>query len=145
MRKASAVLFVVFALAAGTAFAKEKGPGVAVHITAMDTMTDMFYFRGPIALRYQVQLDNPSSEPVTLKRLDLRSAGFGAYRLRADSTAMSIKVPPNSSTKFNITAWGYARGGYMSSGEPVTLQGTAHFDGQSGSFVRLFQENILPY
>jgi hypothetical protein len=145
MRSRITLLFFVLSLVAGTALAKEKNPGVAVHITPMDTMSDMFYFRGPIALRYQVQVDNPSPAPVTLKRLDLRTSGFGAYRLRADSTAMNVRIAPNSSTKFNITAWGNARGGYLSAGEPVILQGTAHLEGPSGSFVKIFQEHVLPY
>ena len=139
-------LFAIISLTAFGACASQKGSGppVSVRIAPLDTTSDLFYFRGPIGLRYGVEVSNPSNEPVTLRRLDLHSAGGGAYALRADSTPMKVKVPPGASKTFSISTWGRARGGFINAGEPVILQGTAYFDSPRGPFVKLFQENVVP-
>jgi hypothetical protein len=41
-----------------------------------------------------------------------------------------------------ISVWGYARGGRLSSEEPVTVRGTAYLTGPKGPFVKLFTEYI---
>jgi len=130
MRHTIALFAIIITFTAFGAFAKSSSPPVSVRIAPLDTTSDSFYFRGPIGLRYGVEVSNPSNEPVTLRRLDLHSFGGGAYALRANSTP--------------ISTWGRARGGFINSGEPVILQGTAYFDSPKGPFVKLFQENVVP-
>lgn len=143
--KRSFVLFAFLSLVyAGCASQQDSGPPVTVHLTPLDTVSDLFYFPGPIGLRYGITVSNPTNEPVTLRRLDLNTVGTGAYFLRSGSTPMNVKVAPNSSATFSISTWGRARGGYLSASEPVTIQGRAYFDGPNGPFVKLFQQNIMP-
>ena len=139
-------LFAIIVFTAFGAYASQKGssPPVSVHIAPLDTTSDLFYFRGPIGLRYGVEVSNPSNETITLRRLDLHSFGGGAYALRANSTPMKVQIPPGGAKTFSISTWGRARGGFINSGEPVILQGTAYFDGPKGPFVKLFQENVVP-
>jgi hypothetical protein len=137
-------LFAIIVFTTVGAFAKSSTPAVSVRIAPLDTTSDLFYFRGPIGLRYGVEVSNPSNETVTLRRLDLHSFGGGAYSLRANSTPMKVQIPPGGAKTFSISTWGRARGGFINSGEPVILQGTAYFDGPKGSFVKLFQENVVP-
>lgn len=145
MKHAFAALAVLF-LAAGCASQQDSGPAVTVRIAAVDTASDLFYFPGPISLRFAVAVSNPTNEPITLRRLDIRSVGSGAYALRANSTPMNVKIAPNTSATFSISTWGRSRGGYLNSTEPVVLQGTAYFDrpGPGGTFVKIFQQNVLP-
>ncbi len=137
---------VLFALVAalGCASTHDSGPPVIVRLAPLDTNSNSFFFRGPIGLRYAVEVSNAADETVTLRRLDLRSTGGGAYSLRADSTPMNVKVAPKSNATFAITTWGRSRGGEISSGEPVVIQGTAYFDSPKGPFVKIFQENVVP-
>ncbi len=138
--------FVLLALIASLACASshDSGPPVVVRLAPLDMNSSAFYFRGPIGLRYAVEVSNPADETVTLRRLDLRSTGGGAYSLRADSTAMNVKVAPKSNATFAITTWGRSRGGEISSSEPVIIQGTAFFDSPKGPFVKIFQQNVVP-
>jgi hypothetical protein len=144
MRRPALLLFAALTLAACASSPKDTGPDVRIHLTAIDTSRDMFYSAGPISLRYEVRVDNPLPQPVTFRRFDLRSLGIGAYSLRPDSLTLNVKIPPSSSATFAITAYGVARGGQTLSGEPVTLQGTAHFDGPEGPFIKFYHENIVP-
>ena len=122
-----------------------SGPAVAVQLEQLNSSNDIFYFRGPVNIQYRVLVTNPTNQPLTLTRLDLQTIGSGAYALRTNSTPMNLQVAPNATTAYTISVWGYSRGGYLASSEPVTIRGTAYFKGTSGSFIRLFNQNISPY
>jgi len=132
-------------LSACASSSQSSGPNVTLHLTAVNSPPDIFYFAGPISLQYQLSVTNPTSEPLTLTRLELRTMGPGAYSIRTQASPMNLKISPNATVTYTISVWGYARGGYLAAEEPVTLQGTAFFRGtSSGSFVRIFNETILP-
>ena len=141
--KHAVVLFALVA-ALGCSSTKDSGSPVAVHLAALDTSSSSFFFRGTIGLRYAVEVSNPADEPVALRRLDLHSAGGGAYSLRADSTPMNLKVAAKSNATFAINTWGRSRGGEFRSDEPVAILGRAYFDSPKGPFVKVFQENVVP-
>ena len=138
------VLFIVALAACSSSTPSDNGPAVTIHLTPLDLSSNQFYFPGPIALRYEVTISNPLAQPITLRGLDLRTFGSGAYSLRTGSTPMNISVPANSTKSFTISTWGRSQGGYLGSTEPVTLRVTAYFDGPSGSFMKLVNENISP-
>ena len=121
-----------------------SGPNVTVHLEQLNAAPDIFYFAGPVNIQYQLSITNPTSEPLTLTRLDLQTIGPGAYSLRTEATPMNLKVPPNGTATYTVSVWGRARGGYLTADEQVTLRGTAYFKGSSGSFVRILTENISP-
>ncbi len=145
MKSAVSALALAFLLTACASSNNSNGPNVAVQLAQVSSTNDVFYFRGPVNVQYQVQITNPTNQPLTLTRLDLQTIGTGAYSLRANGTPMNLKVPPNATTAYLISVWGYSRGGYLASSEPVTIRGTAYFQGPNGSFVRLFNQNISQY
>jgi len=138
----SALAVSVLLAACASSNSSSSGPNVTVQLEQLNSTSDIFYFRGPVNIQYRVAITNPTNQPLTLTRLDLQTLGPGAYSLRTNSTPMNLKVAPNATTAYQISVWGYARGGYLAQGEPVTIRGTAYFKGQSGSFVRLFTQNI---
>lgn len=145
MKSAVSVLALVLLFASCASSNQSNGPNVTVQLAQVGSTNDVFYFRGPVNVQYQVAITNPTSQPLTLTRLDLQTIGSGAYSLRANGTPMNLKVPPNATTTYTISVWGYSRGGYLASTEPVTIRGTAYFQGPSGSFIRLFNQNISQY
>ena len=123
---------------------QSNGPNVSIHLAQVAQSNDVFYFRGPVSIQYQLSIANPTNQELTLTRLDLQTIGPGAYSLRANGTPMNLKVAPNSTSTYLISVWGYSSGGYLRSSEPVSIRGTAYFKGPSGSFLKLFNENISP-
>jgi hypothetical protein len=93
-----------------------------------------------VPLQYVVHIKNPLSVPVTLKRLELRTQGSGAYRLRSEALGLNRTIPAGGETTFQVSTWGRSRGGFMS--EPVTLVGTAIFDSPDGPVARFFTEYL---
>lgn len=139
-----ALVFLSFVAVLGCASTHDDGPNVAVRLAPLDNSVDLFTFRGPIVLRYVVEVANASDQTITLRRLDLRTSGGGAYSLNAGSTPMNLQVAPKSDGSFSIQTYGRSRGTMMTSGEPVVIQGKAYFDSPKGPFVRIFQQNIVP-
>jgi hypothetical protein len=139
----TAVVFLSALVVVACASSKQpSGPNVTVHLAQTTTPNDIYYFAGPVSIQYQLAIMNPTNEPLTLERLDLQTIGTGAYSLRTASTPMNLKVPPNGTSVFNISVWGRSRGGYLRATEPVSIRGTAYFRGASGSFIRIFTENL---
>jgi hypothetical protein len=138
------ILAVALVLFASTAIGYAKSsPNVSVNLQQLTSTNDTFYFRGPVSIQYRLEVRNPTSQPVTLRSLRLESIGPGAYTIHSGNTPLKLQLGPNESRAVTISAWGRARGGFMSAEEPVTIQGTAYFNSPSGSFVKLFNENIM--
>ena len=140
----SALAVFLFLFACASSNQSSSGPGVTVQLAQVAQSSDVFYFRGPVSIQYQVSINNPTNEELTLTRLDLQTIGPGAYSLRANGTPMNLKVAPGSTSTYLISVWGYSSGGYLRSSEPVSIRGTAYFQGATGSFLKQFNENISP-
>jgi len=137
------LLFFALFLAACASTPSESGPPVTVQIQQLNGSSNIFYFPGPVNVQYQVEVNNPTDQAVTLRRLDLRTeGGIGAYALRTSGSPMNVKIAPKSTATFTVSAWGQSRGGYMASTEPVTLYATAYFDGPGGGFIKLVHGNV---
>jgi hypothetical protein len=143
--KSTLSALAVIVLAACSTNMSSSGPPVTVRIAQMNASSNIFYFPGPVPLQYEVSITNPTSEPLTLTRLDLQTIGSGAYFLRTAPTPMNLTIAPNSTANYTISVWGRSRGGYIRSTEPVSLRGIAYFRGPNvKSFVRMFTENVTP-
>ena len=142
----SVVGLVALLIGCSSSSTLSSGPDVQVHLEQTAGPPDVFYFAGPVSLQYRVTITNPTNEPLTLTRLDLNSEGPGAYSLRTGASPMNLKVPANGSVSYLISVWGRANGGYLNAEAPVTIRGTAYFNGSATNkaFIRLFTENISP-
>ena len=143
MKKALSILGLLFLVSCGSS-QQSAGPNVAIQLVPLNTSSDIFYFSGPINVQYQLSVANPTNQPIKLRKLELQTIGSGAYAIRNTSSPMNVTIPPNSTSTFTISVWGYSRGGSMRSTEPVTIRGIGYFDASSGPFIRMFTENISP-
>ena len=128
------------ALLAACASAPDSSP-VTLHIEQLTPAAE-FRFAGPVTVQFRITASNPTSERVTLSRIELRTVGPGAYVLREPSIPLKMTVPPSSSAAVTIAARGEALGGHSTSVEPVTVRATAYFDGPRGPFTQLLNRTF---
>jgi len=141
----AAVAVLLIALSSAAWGASDSSPKLNISMQQLTSSGDMFYFRGPINIQYQLSIENPTNQPVTLKRLELSSLGPGSYSIHTGSTPITRTIVPRGTTTLTLSAWGRSTGGYLRSEEPVTIRGVAYFDTPSGhSFVRQFIQNFQP-
>ena len=112
-------------------------PAVDAQLAQLRSTPDMFTFRGPVNVQYQLTVKNPLvDQSITLRRVSLRTQGPGAYSLRADDP-INITINPDSSATINLSAWARSSGGFMRSQAPVDMRMQLWFDRQNGkSFVK---------
>jgi hypothetical protein len=132
----------ILLLLAGCASGVQNAPNVELHVAQFESQQDGYLFGGSVNVRFGVSAANRTKEPVTLTRIEIRTVGSGAYTIRPTSTPINIKLAPGQEATVPISLWGFARGGYASAREPVTLRATAYMTGPTGAFVRLFTEYI---
>ena len=140
-RQLIVALLLLFA-AACASNPKDEGPPIGVELALVDSPGSIVYFPGPVNLRFEVTLTNPTDEPVTLRRLDLRTIGGSSLFLRATGTPFNVEVKPHGSTSVTTSVWANSRGGMLAQDEPISHQATAYFDGPKGPFVRLVAANL---
>jgi hypothetical protein len=145
MRARIAAAVVLLIALSGSAWGASDSPKLNISMQQLTSSGDLFYFRGPINIQYQLSIANPTDQPVTLKRLELSSLGPGSYSIHTGATPITRTIAPRGTTTLTLSAWGRAAGGYLRSEEPVTVRGVAYFEGAKGhSFVRQFMENFRP-
>jgi len=119
-----------------------NAPNVTIHLQQIDSGGNAFTFPGPVNVQFVLTATNTTKDPANLNRIEVRTVSSGAYTISPTSTNLNMQLNPGQSLTTTIAVWGYARGGRLSSEEPVTLRGTAYLSGPSGAFVRLFTEYI---
>lgn len=145
-----ALTFLAIAMLAGCASAPGSSSGAPpLQVSLLQSgapAADVYYFRGPVNIQYDLAIRNPTNEAYTLRRLDIQSIGQGAYRIRTGAQPMNQSIPPNGTTSVHLSTWGRATGGFMSSGEPVSVRVIAQFAGPNGkSFQKVFTETLSQF
>ncbi|MEK6372194.1 MAG: hypothetical protein AABO58_05810 [Acidobacteriota bacterium] len=138
------VITALFVLLAATSILAADPPAVEAQLTQIQSAPDMFTFRGPVNVQYQLTIKNPLvDQSITLRRITLRTQGRGVYSLRADDP-ITMVINPESSVTINLSAWARSSGGFMRSQEPVNVLVQLWFDRQNGkAFTKQFFQ-LLP-
>lgn len=149
MRNQLAVLVTTLLLGgcASATGTSSNAPPLEVTLTQVGTpASEMYFFRGPINIQYDLAVRNPTPNEYTLRRLDIASVGSGAYAVRTGNQPITYRIAPNGTTTIRMSAWGTARGGFLTSEEPVTLRVMAQFDGGGGKgFQKVFTQTLSQF
>ena len=143
IRIVAVLLVAALATVAFTAVAADT-PAVEANIVQLNPAPEMFTFRGPVTVEYQLMIKNPLPDrTITLTRIGLRTQGRdGAYSLRADDP-ITFTINADSSATLTLSASGRSNGGFMQSSEPVNLLVQLSFDQQDGkSFSKQFVQYL---
>jgi hypothetical protein len=148
MKQTLALLAITILAGCASAPASSDGaPPLQVTLLQRGTAApDVYYFRGPVNIQYDLAVKNPTNDQYTLKRLDIQSIGQGSYRIRTGSQPMNQKIDPNGTTSVHLSTWGQSTGGFISSGEPVSVRVIAQFAAPNGkSFQKVFTETLSQF
>ena len=148
MKQTLALLAIaILAGCASSPASSDGAPPLQVTLLQRGTAApDVYYFRGPVNIQYDLAVKNPTNDQYTLKRLDIQSIGQGSYRIRTGSQPMNQKIDPNGTTSVHLSTWGQSTGGFISSGEPVSVRVIAQFAAPNGkSFQKVFTETLSQF
>lgn len=137
------VVSLVVSLAAGCASHRVDPLAPKIEIAQLSGETELYMTRGGLAaVRYAVRISNPSSEPLTLRQLDLRTVGSSPYLLRQGAQFFKQVVPAHKSVTFPISVWATVGRGRFAATEPVIIRGVATFKTATGSKQTIFTQTV---
>jgi hypothetical protein len=61
---------LAFLFAACASSQQSSGPPVTVQLTQLGGSSNIFYFPGPVNVQYEVAVNNPTDQAITMRRLD---------------------------------------------------------------------------
>jgi hypothetical protein len=101
---------------------------------------------GDIEVQYGLQIVNRSSEPITLRHVEVETLGVGGpYRVRRRRYFMNVEITP--AAKRDVTFWAQAtaEGDSMANDAnmPVTVRGIAFFESPAGNFRKVFVKRLV--
>jgi len=143
----SLAALLVLAGCASSAQSSGDADKLQIQLAQFDTpgASNLYYFAGPINVRYQLSITNPTSDTYTLRRIELRTTSPGAYSLHTPPSSITAVIPPGKTTVVNLSAWARSSGSYLRAEEPVTIQGTAYLDGPHGPFAKIFTQMLTQF
>ncbi|HVR40166.1 MAG TPA: hypothetical protein VMU84_13810 [Thermoanaerobaculia bacterium] len=102
---------------------------------------------GGLPIQYRVRVANKAGEPITLRRIALRSVGQGAYTINGYSQAFNVTIEPDQFQEVEFYVPAFVDIVTMAGANgPVTLRGTYYFDSPVGKFqeTQVGQVNDMP-
>ncbi len=98
---------------------------------------------GGISVRYRVRVRNLANEVVTLKRIDLRSIGYGSYDIDPQSRPFDVSIKPGSESHVELWANGsISNPSITGANGPVTLRAVMLFDSPSGQLQTVVTQQV---
>lgn len=113
-----------------------------VELEQLSGESELYLIRGPVSVRYEVRVLNPSSEPVTLRQLDLRTFGDSPYVLRQGPQFLKKTVPPGEYVTFELGVYGSVVRTGAGTNEPVIIRGIATFETNVGTRQMIFTQTL---
>ncbi len=101
----------------------------AITITQLSTVaTAARNVTGNIPVQYRVEVTNTAPDPITLKRIDVQSIGYGAYTLPPVTQGFDVPIGVGQSRSVDFWAPAVIENASISGANgPVTLRVNAHY------------------
>ena len=149
MKRLPFALILILAAACATSSSQggKRKPDPPIEIEQLVGPAELNYPRGPIEVQYQLTIQNPTPQPITLTRVEvatLNSQG-AAYTLRRDFYNVKKTIAPNATDAVTFWAKAFSYGRSMRDTEPITLRTIVYFDSPEGNFQKIFMRELPQY
>jgi hypothetical protein len=103
------------------------------------------HFAGPMHMEFALHVANPTDRPLTIRRVDIASAGVGgAYRLRRETFNFKQVIEPGATATVVFKPYALVLGGPDSSSanEPVAVRLIVGFENEAGPFQQISMQRL---
>jgi len=100
------------------------------------------HVEGGLPVQYAFLVQNRASQPITLKRVNLVSMGYGAYDVSASMPFKTIVQPGQTETVQFWAPANVSNTSLVGANGPVTLRVTAQFDSPLGQFQEVVVQQV---
>jgi hypothetical protein len=123
---------------------KAKIPEPAFAIDQVVGPGELNFPNGPIDVRYDLEIGNRATEPITFRRIRVRTVNppGGAYTLEPREYTFNVTIPPNQKTVVTLWAKATGYGVSMRDHEPVTVRAIIYYDTPHGYYNQIFNQEL---
>ena len=150
MKRISFLLILLLAFACASSNSqggKSKKPDPPIEIEQLVGPAELNYPYGPIEVQYQLTIQNPTPQPITLTRVSVAtlSSQGAAYTLRRDFYNVKKTIAPNATDAVTFWAKAFSYGRSMRDTEPITFRAIVYFDSPEGNFQKILVRELPQY
>lgn len=143
MRRAASLALLILA-ACATQQSGSKPPVPEIAITQLSSVAPAARnVTGGVSVQYAVQVRNVDTQPLTLKRVDVNSIGYGAYSVPTQSRAFNVTIAPG--TESTVEFWVPAQivdPSIAGANGPVTMRVVVFFDSPAGPIQTMVTQQV---
>lgn len=140
----------VLAVAAALLAACSSGPRANIIQPEMEMYqlvgpADLNYPRGRIEVQYAFRIENRSSEPITLRQVQISPVGAGGpYVVERWTYHLNRTIGPAATEDVAFWVRAFAEGDAyaLDANAPVSLRAVAHFDSPAGRFQKILSKTF---
>lgn len=99
--------------------------------------------QGALSVAYQMTVHNGTSEPLTLKKIEMRTDARSPYTLRNEPVEMNETIAAGAEATIPFTMWKLNRSQRSTARGTVLVTGTAYFDSQAGAMAKAFTQSFV--
>ena len=108
---------------------------------------------GRFDAQFGVGVENPTTETVTLRRIELQQISTGSYQIRRDPISgneaytfnQAIAPGQTGNVAFWVHAFQRVLPGSFGASEPVTIRAVVYFESPSGGFHQVVQKTLQQF
>jgi hypothetical protein len=139
------LLLAVACASSNSPGSKSAKPDPPIDIEQLVGPAELNYPYGPIEVQYQLVIQNPTPQPITLIRVDVSTISGGPYTLRRNFYNVRKTIAPNATDGVTFWARAFAYGRSIRDTEPITIRTIAYFESPAGNFQKIFMRELPQY
>lgn len=136
----AALLLLVFGCASSTTVAP-LGPELEVEQLPPSEFD--VQQRGATSVAYRMTVRNRSTEPIRLRRVEMKAVGRSPYLLVNEPVTLDQTIEAGQESVVAFSMWAHPREGRSAAAKRVWLRGTAHFEAGTRTFQKVFEQTFM--
>lgn len=99
-------------------------------------------YRGELSIPFAMEIHNRSDEMIKVESVELWTIGDGPYLLQGSEVRLGVEIGAGAREIVRFLMPAFSQGGGGAPTHPVTIRGSAFFDGPEGRFRTVFTRQV---
>ena len=143
IRHFAVAVSLLLVLLAGCASSSDIGsPALDLRIVQMPDAGLSIEDRGFLSVAYEMTVRNRSTDPITLRSIEMKTIRNSRYALRNEPVALSDTIEAGQETVVTFSTWKTPGEARMTVRDLIWVSGVVEFDTAKGSFKQAFTQSF---
>lgn len=137
------VVLALITAACTTSTTTTAPPAVEVHVRELPASDFEVKQQGAVSIAYELTVNNQTSAPLKLRRIEMKTVGRSPYVLRNGDVPLDQQIDPGKTATATFSMWAYPNDDAPQKAKAtVWVQGTLYFEGDRGATNVRFSDSF---